>query len=138
MTTQNEDYIKIANSIVTKFRLVYDQERRRFYFQINEGEVSKIDGMLLGNFDYIVTGSFFGDMTSGSGLALDKRLCDYDEGELKKIIDLVKRGKFFTGDFEQRAMRDAKNDVNSLREAERALYENGFRLPESKSHLELF
>tara|TARA_Y100000034_G_scaffold136124_1_gene210948 strand:- start:22296 stop:22724 length:429 start_codon:yes stop_codon:yes gene_type:complete len=138
--TDAAKYIELVDLMKGKYRLDFSQKKQKFAFQQREKDSSKVIGMILGGFDYMVNCSFGDilDSSFGGGFEIDGKLYELDKSKFSKIIKLAKIGSV-CGDkeIERRWMKDVKDDINFLRDAEKEIYTAGLVLPEPVSRLEL-
>tara|TARA_Y100000310_G_scaffold111916_1_gene110341 strand:- start:27445 stop:27876 length:432 start_codon:yes stop_codon:yes gene_type:complete len=134
-------YIEMIDSMKGKYRLGFSQEKQKFAFQQKERGSSKIEGMILGGSDYMVSWSLFGDILGdgiGGGFDIQGRLYDINEQEFQKVLGLA-RTCSVCGDkkTESRWMKEIDSDVGFLRDAEKTIYDAGLVLPAPVSRMEL-
>lgn len=133
---------------IDRYNILIGSENARYKLQTVDGRVvlgikkgldTKVGMLVMGKeLDFLAMGD---DLTGlfGTGFNVNGRLCEADEEELKRVIELAKRGIFYgNAEKEKRAAVTVERDVLSLRDLERGLYGAGFELPENQAVLELF
>ena len=139
--TEAAKYVKLVDSMRGRYRLNFSKEKQKFAFQRREGDSSKVEGMILGCSDYLVSWSLFGDILDdgfGGGFDVHGRLCDADEQEFQSVLRLARECSV-SGDerTERQWMREVNRDIYFLRDAEKKIYRAGLVLPKPVSRMEL-
>lgn len=123
-----EKYSETVDQFGSKFRFDYNGSAGRVALALREGEYSKIGAMILGSSDFISITTL--DAVLGSGFGIKGRLCDANDEEVRRVVEIVRTGGYISDRrIEKKNMEDAEEDVYYLMDIEKGLYLSGLVLP---------
>lgn len=139
MKNEFQEYIDFVNSLKGRFKLKYYSSKGILAFQERQKSTSKIEAMILGSSDYVVTCSLFDDLSFGIGFDVRGKLCEADDAEVERVLELARHGKTFgEADVEKAAKERVEDDVYFLRDTEGKIYRLGLKLPNPSAVFETF